>query len=230
MIEHAELHQKTPLFQYVECCEKLRGYYWKHPNLSKEEIHFFEKCFVEEIEPLGLISKNIFGDSDKVLIQYVRRGEDPPDGIIYIDNKEIGVEFTTSADNRLMNHVREQQKKGSIISLTGHTSKEIMGSRNKGYVHLGSEAECIDTETIPNRILFIRESLDKKIKKGLKKASWLCVLVDDATIPLNDSKVFHYALIQLVEHLTPQFPKHLTKLIFLGVNRNEHLFKVFQLS
>lgn len=192
LISDESIHKEYSVKDYVSLCTEIRQLILapKNTNIEDTAKTFFEKQFVEEMEPLSVICHHFFSESNgSMKVQYTGGGAQPdnePDGkIIFVHDfrKEICLEFTTAADRRWLNFAIEQTRNGKITSLTGHTSADITGNRLKGYQDIVNPVEAESEEqAVENQRRRIAAAIERKLQnRWINRPNWLCVVIDDIT-------------------------------------------------
>jgi hypothetical protein len=186
-------------------------------DANKAFIDFYNKKFADEISPVGIICRHVFGENQEgVTVQWIKN--DPPDFKIWCDSpvREIFVECTTARDRRLEQYCIEQNRIGNFTSMSGHTSAAISGSRRKGYEFEGEpvEAEFLG-ETVEKHCSNIEKVIQKKLGSNWQGSeNWLCITVPDNEAPgwLSDvvgQKQYDDGIKKGIERITSTFRSEL---------------------
>ncbi len=217
LLEKVNRHKEYSIDEYADYCADIRSRIWKQSE-GEQYRDFFEKKFVEEMEPLSKITKHFFDSSrDQIKVQFVEH--DPPDGRIFLsENKQIiDVEFTTARDMRLERYCLEQNRLGNPTSTSGHTSADISGSKNRGYSLQGYPVEADSLEEFVEKLKNQTEvAIERKLLKSWNgQTNWLCITIPDYSVPVGSSDVEGWTLFktqfsQALSQILVRFAEDLT--------------------
>lgn len=197
-----KLYAKYSLGEYIDYCQRIRRSIWGQRTIAKPVKDFFEKQFVEEMEPLFKIAQHVFDPADgRICIQYMQ--SDPPDGQIFDESgSPIWVECTSARDTRLDKFCIEETKQGRLTSFSGHTSADIGGSMHKGHTLAG---ERVEAEFVEDAAQNIRAAMCDRIEKKLSKPwlgqrNWLSVFFNDYAMPESSTDLLNITTQQVFDH------------------------------
>jgi hypothetical protein len=191
------IRQVYSLEDYLSYCQKIRSYLWGRMDLEKSLKVFFEKPFVEEMEPLSLICKAYFDEKEypQVKTQYEPNGDKKfPDGKIMMgDAQEILVECVSAKGqeefNRgLRNNNQENPEQYTSVSGLPDYPKENWG---KGAIPVSKWLDYTE-KALLNRINQKCKSIQEKSLAGSRV--WLCVTLYE---PLFTGNLAEQSLEQL---------------------------------
>lgn len=174
------IRQKYSLEAYLSYCQNVRRCLWRNGDLEQPLIEFFEKQFVEEMEPLSLICNKYFSEGEKgVTVQYEPNGDKTfPDGKITSDHvKEILVECVSAkSQEELIEALRKNNSESSQDSIPISGLPDFPKANWGQWIITGSEWSHYTKSVVAQRVL---EKCDKIKLKSLTEASvWLCVTID----------------------------------------------------
>jgi hypothetical protein len=184
------------------------------------------KKFYEELFPLNLLTKHLYGDREDVECTY-RLIQGDFDALIVdystVPAAEVKVEITQAVNGHDQSLRMEYFVKHGHVPLTGHVSRK--GTKNTGEPIVVAP-ECIDsTEKLNNTCMRIRSSLERKsvAKNGLGKYGLGHVLLlwfDDSMFRDTERAEVH----RFIQQLLPEIPLNFRTLFVVGVPEGKTLF------